>query len=227
MITFWKGFIHNMGKLSIPQIRGYLQEDLALQLGLLIDGLVITGSTIVPGKVDLCRAMLGKVSNRFDDGAMSGHGTECDVDWWLFAPTVVVGLVAIIVSTSQSDRLIRVFVGDKEFEDFRLLLDQCFKVDVSYLFFRTYINYTMVSKKIIRNDICISPEVLGSQDMRNAKVSLIVYVMVEMYEPNLVLRQFGWRKRIPLPPRDIKELHNVDIRRKNDKDWAEKHKEHI
>ncbi|MFQ6621628.1 hypothetical protein Gotur_002135 [Gossypium turneri] len=64
-------------------------------------------------------------------------------------------------------------------------------------------------------------------DMRNAKVSLVVYVMVEMHEPNWVLRQFEWRKRIPPPPRHMKELHKVDMRRKNNKDWAEKHKEHI
>ncbi|KAH1114285.1 hypothetical protein J1N35_007663 [Gossypium stocksii] len=41
-------------------------EDVALQLILSVNGSVITGSTIVPSKVDLCRAILGKVPNRFD-----------------------------------------------------------------------------------------------------------------------------------------------------------------
>ncbi|MBA0717382.1 hypothetical protein Golax_005210 [Gossypium laxum] len=38
-----------------------------------------------------------------------------------------------------------------------------------------------------------------------------------------VLRQFGYRQRIPPPPRDMKELHKVDMWGKNDEDWAEKH----
>ncbi|PPR87531.1 hypothetical protein GOBAR_AA33161 [Gossypium barbadense] len=38
---------------------------------------------------------------------------------------------------------------------------------------------------------------------------------------------FGWSQWIPSPPRDIKELYKVDMQRNNDKDWVEKHKEHI
>ncbi|KAH1097819.1 hypothetical protein J1N35_014740 [Gossypium stocksii] len=89
-----EGFIHNMGKLAILEIRGHLQqarflhashmirgyklsltlinalctitlEYVVLQLDLLVDGLVITGSTVV-----------------------------LDIDRWLSAPIVVVGLVA-------------------------------------------------------------------------------------------------------------------------------------
>ncbi|KAH1067596.1 hypothetical protein J1N35_032583 [Gossypium stocksii] len=41
-------------------------ENVALQLGLSVDGSIVTGSVIVPGKVDLYKAMLGKVPNRFD-----------------------------------------------------------------------------------------------------------------------------------------------------------------
>ncbi|KAH1129576.1 hypothetical protein J1N35_000954 [Gossypium stocksii] len=40
-----------------------------------------------------------------------------------------------------------------------------------------------------------------------------------------VIQQY--RERIPPPPRDMNELHNMDIWGKNDKDWVEKHKEHI
>ncbi|KAH1108281.1 hypothetical protein J1N35_012049 [Gossypium stocksii] len=40
-------------------------EDVALQLGLPIDRLVITRTTIVPSKKDICEAFLGKVSTKF------------------------------------------------------------------------------------------------------------------------------------------------------------------
>ncbi|KAH1055838.1 hypothetical protein J1N35_033903 [Gossypium stocksii] len=76
-------------------------EDVALQLGLLVDGLVITGSAVVPGKVDLYRALLGKVSDRFED--VSGHDTEQYVDRWLPTSVAIMDMVATIVSTSQSD----------------------------------------------------------------------------------------------------------------------------
>ncbi|KAH1039997.1 hypothetical protein J1N35_041740 [Gossypium stocksii] len=40
-------------------------EDVALQLGLPIDGLFIMGSTVIPGKENLCETFLGKVPNKF------------------------------------------------------------------------------------------------------------------------------------------------------------------
>ncbi|MBA0749559.1 hypothetical protein Gogos_003471 [Gossypium gossypioides] len=47
-------------------------------------------------------------------GDASGQATECDVDQWLSAPVVVVGLVATTIFTSQGDRPIYVLVGDKD-----------------------------------------------------------------------------------------------------------------
>ncbi|MBA0783783.1 hypothetical protein Gotri_001439 [Gossypium trilobum] len=40
-------------------------EDVALQLGLPVDEPVVTRSTIIPDKEDICKAFLGKVSNKF------------------------------------------------------------------------------------------------------------------------------------------------------------------
>ncbi|KAH1039932.1 hypothetical protein J1N35_041675 [Gossypium stocksii] len=51
-------------------------EDVALQVGLPVDGLIVMGSTVIPGKVDLCRAMLGKVPNRFDSCRISINSLE-------------------------------------------------------------------------------------------------------------------------------------------------------
>ncbi|KAH1122591.1 hypothetical protein J1N35_005751 [Gossypium stocksii] len=61
-------------------------EDVALQLDLLVDRLVVTRSVIVPSKVDLCKAMLGKVLNRFDGGWISINWLEDNFDKLLEYP---------------------------------------------------------------------------------------------------------------------------------------------
>ncbi|KAH1047464.1 hypothetical protein J1N35_038248 [Gossypium stocksii] len=43
-------------------------EDVVLQLGLPVDGPVITRSEIISDKVTLCRSLLGKVPNKFKGG---------------------------------------------------------------------------------------------------------------------------------------------------------------
>lgn len=39
--------------------------------------------------------------------------------------------------------------------------------------------------------------------------------------------EFTWRKRILPLPWDMEELHKVDLRKKNDEDWLEVHKDYI
>ncbi|MBA0751892.1 hypothetical protein Gogos_000784 [Gossypium gossypioides] len=46
-------------------------EDIALQLGLLVDGPVVIGSVVVPSKKDLCEAFLGKVLRKFQGGQIN------------------------------------------------------------------------------------------------------------------------------------------------------------
>ncbi|KAG8479030.1 hypothetical protein CXB51_028922 [Gossypium anomalum] len=86
-------FIHNTREPPIPEILErwrpkthifYLLcgectitvEDVALQAGLPVDGSVITGSAVVREKMDLCTAMLGKVSNKFKGGRISINWLE-------------------------------------------------------------------------------------------------------------------------------------------------------
>ncbi|KAH1097026.1 hypothetical protein J1N35_013947, partial [Gossypium stocksii] len=95
-----EGSINNMGKLTIPKIRGHLQvarflhashmsgdckldlqlisalctitlKDVVLQIGLAVDEPVITGSAIVPSKVTLCQSLLGNVLKKFEGGRIS------------------------------------------------------------------------------------------------------------------------------------------------------------
>ncbi|MBA0660225.1 hypothetical protein Goklo_012267 [Gossypium klotzschianum] len=53
---------------------------------------------------------------------------------------------------------------------------------------------------------------------KDAKVSLIVYATVEIYELNQVMRRFKYRKQILQSPRYMKKLHKVDMWGKNDED---------
>ncbi|KAH1047592.1 hypothetical protein J1N35_038376 [Gossypium stocksii] len=92
-----------------------------------MDGPIITRSAIISGKVDLCRALLGKVLDKFEDGQISIN--------WL----------------------------EKNFDEL----------------------------------------------------------------PQDRTEEFRWRQSYPLPPRDLKQLHKVDIQGKNDNYWAERHREHI
>ncbi|KAH1057157.1 hypothetical protein J1N35_035222 [Gossypium stocksii] len=128
------------------------------------------------------------------------------------------GLVANTVSTSQSGRPIHVSEGDKnhelscvrlpdELEDIRLLLDQRLKIEFEWV---PYVDLEIISY--------IPLKVLDNQEMWDTNVPLIVNATVEMHELDWVLQQFGYRQRIPPLPRDIKELHKVDIRGKNDGD---------
>ncbi|MBA0750736.1 hypothetical protein Gogos_002126 [Gossypium gossypioides] len=123
-----------MGKPTILEFHGHLQMVgflhvsymfegyVTLQLDLPVDEPVITGSGIVSDKMTLCRFLLEKIPDKFEDETklgiyhivhviprdVLGHTTEVGVNQWLSAPTAVVGLVATTVSTFQGDRPIYV-----------------------------------------------------------------------------------------------------------------------
>ncbi|MBA0870329.1 hypothetical protein Goshw_010962 [Gossypium schwendimanii] len=45
-----------------------------------MDGPIITGSSVVSGKVDICRVLLGKVSDKFEGGRISINWLEKNFD---------------------------------------------------------------------------------------------------------------------------------------------------
>ncbi|KAG8481319.1 hypothetical protein CXB51_026163 [Gossypium anomalum] len=190
-------------------------EDVALQLGVPMDGPVITGFGIISDKVTPCQSMLGKVSNKFDGCRIlinwlednfdeppkdpEDQIEEVNVDWWLSTPTAIVGLVVTIIFMSQGDRPLYDPIGDEwnhglsyvglpeVLEDIRLLLDQRLEAEFEWM---SYANIDVIS--------CILLKVLGNRRMWDAKVSLSV-------------EAFGWRQRILSPPQALKDQHKVDI----------------
>ncbi|MBA0705782.1 hypothetical protein Golax_017943, partial [Gossypium laxum] len=55
--------------------------------------------------------------------------------------------------------------------------------------------------------------------MEHVKVSLVVYVTVEMHESNRVLQQFGFRQSIPVAPQYLDDLHHIDLRERTNENW--------
>ncbi|KAK9103756.1 hypothetical protein Sjap_021010 [Stephania japonica] len=59
------------------------------------------------------------------------------------------------------------------------------------------------------------------------KAPLIFFCVVEMYNPDRVMRQFGLKQRIPPLTNTSKELHKIDLRGKTDKDWSAEHSDYV
>lgn len=65
----WRPGTHNF-HLSCDECTIIL-EDVVLQLGLPVDGIVIMGSGIISDKVTFCQSLLRKVPNKFESGRIS------------------------------------------------------------------------------------------------------------------------------------------------------------
>ncbi|KAG8491652.1 hypothetical protein CXB51_014931 [Gossypium anomalum] len=193
-------------------------EDIVLQLGMPMDGPIIMGSVVVLIKVDLYRALLGKVLDKFEGGWIS-------INWRFFGPRYRIRCQSMVAYSycshgSGGDNSFYVprwnhglsYVGLlKDLEDSKLLLDQCSEADFKWM---SYAETDIIS--------CIPPEVLENREMWDAKVSLVVHTTIEIHESDQVLRQFEWRQRISPPLRDLKELHKVDMLGKKDDDWTQR-----
>ncbi|KAH1039560.1 hypothetical protein J1N35_041303 [Gossypium stocksii] len=224
-----EAFIHNTGEPPILEIHGYLQEagflhafrmqrgckldptlisaflerwrpeahtfylscgeckitlkDVALQLSLSVDEPVITGSTVVWRKMDLCMGLLGRVPN----------SEWAKLSWGFSVLSTLYWELCLAMQPNKMSN------GGCLFE------------------LMSYADPDIIS--------CIPLKVLANREMWHVKVPFIVYAMVKIHESNQVLRQFGYRQRIPPPPRDMNELHKIDMRGKNNEDWVTKHRE--
>ncbi|KAG8485788.1 hypothetical protein CXB51_019133 [Gossypium anomalum] len=142
-------------------------KDVALQLGLLVDGSVITGLAVISGKVDLFHDNVGKspeqVQSCRPDGKYRFYILESPTHtcsrWWNHGPSYVILL--------------------NELEDVRLLLDQYSEIEFEWM---SYADPEIIS--------CFPPEMLDNWKMWDVKVLLVVYAAMEMHRH----RQFGYRQ---------------------------------
>ncbi|KAK5785399.1 hypothetical protein PVK06_039982 [Gossypium arboreum] len=68
---------------------------------------------------------------------------------------------------------------------------------------------------------------LVNPNIQHVNVPLVVYVIVEMYESDRVLRQFGFKQLIPPAPYDIKDLYPIDLHERTDENWLKFHAQFI
>ncbi|KAG8486114.1 hypothetical protein CXB51_019457 [Gossypium anomalum] len=93
-------------------------------MGLLVDGLAVIGSAIVPGKKDLCVTFLGKVPNKFEGGRISMNLLETN---FKELPQNSTGIVkeqyaqAFILRRNHGPSYVGLL---DQLKDIRLLLDQ-------------------------------------------------------------------------------------------------------
>ncbi|MBA0783593.1 hypothetical protein Gotri_001287 [Gossypium trilobum] len=115
-------FIHNLSKSLNTKICGYLQDAeflhvsrmlkgckldptlTSVQLGLPVDGPIVTGPTIVSDKEDICDAFLGRCRTNFKIRSQSV----------VPAPYAVMGVVATTIYTSPNERSLYVSIGEKK-----------------------------------------------------------------------------------------------------------------
>ncbi|MBA0711503.1 hypothetical protein Golax_010675, partial [Gossypium laxum] len=225
-----EAFIHNFAKPPIPAICGYLQEarflhvectitleDLALQLSLSIDGSVVTRSVIVPGKEDLCVALLGKVPKKFDSGRILMNWLEKKFD------------KSPVDATEPHYTEICVRPRNRIRCTSMVAYSCCSrKLGGGYHFYVPDLNgcYTSTLTPTPTSYLVSVQSVGQSEDMGCEGAVDSVHNM-EIQEPNWVMRQFRWRQKISPPPQNLKELHKVDMCRKNDEDWQEVHNKYI
>ncbi|MFQ6634315.1 hypothetical protein Gotur_010701 [Gossypium turneri] len=92
-------------------------------------------------------------------------------------------------------------------KDIRLLLDQQSKAQFQW---------TSYEDPAIR--AVIPDEYFQNPNAWQVKVALINYATVEMYQSDRVLRQFGYRQRIPVAPEVFDDHHKIDLRQLHT-DW--------
>ncbi|MBA0867841.1 hypothetical protein Goshw_004826 [Gossypium schwendimanii] len=51
--------------------------------------------------------------------------------------------------------------------------------------------------------------------------------MVERFESDRMMRQFGCMQRIPSPPQELEDLYKIDLQGKLEEDWPTFHKKYI
>ncbi|KAG8496570.1 hypothetical protein CXB51_007683 [Gossypium anomalum] len=218
-------------------------EDVALQLGLPVDGSVITGSKIISKKVTLCRSLSGNILNKFKGGRilikwLKGNFDELPEDSEDRTKEVVTtssGLQLLRETKLKICHIVHVILGDVRAMNPRSAsIGGCLLLLQSWNHGSSYVGLPEVLKDIRflldqRSEVefkwmpyadtdvisCISPKVFCNRQMWDANVPLTVYAT------------FGWRQRISPSPQDLKDLHKVDMQGKDNINRLMRHEENI
>ncbi|MBA0568128.1 hypothetical protein Golob_005641, partial [Gossypium lobatum] len=195
-------YIHNLPAPPSPLIEPYLRDDEQLQLGLLVDGSVVTRSVYAADWRDVWEELLGKVPETI-------YRARIDLNW---LRTNFGGLDndSTEVQREQQARvyILRIIGG-------LLMLDKS----------QNLFKWMPYSDPAIQE--CIRSEFLMNPNNWHVNVSLVVHAIVEIHESDRVLQQFGFRQSISLTPQDTEDLHHIDLLGRTNKHWPTFHAQYI
>ncbi|KAH1122401.1 hypothetical protein J1N35_005561 [Gossypium stocksii] len=61
---------------------------------------------------------------------------------------------------------------------------------------------------------CVSAEFFANRNIWYIKVPVVVFPTIEMHKSDHIMQQFGCTQHIPLPPQELDDLHNINLRGK-------------
>ncbi|MBA0866074.1 hypothetical protein Goshw_017653, partial [Gossypium schwendimanii] len=181
------GFIHNLVKPSITEIRGYLQEVGFLHKCCILEGCKLDPK-LINALVERWRLEMHTFHPPCDECTITLEDVALQLDLPMDEPVII---RATIVPSKKD--LCAALLG---------------KVPNKFK-----------GGQILMNWLEKNFQKLHSHATEDAKVLLIVYTTVEIYELNQVMLQFEYQRQILQSPRYMKKLHKVDMLGTNDEDW--------
>ncbi|KAF1885815.1 hypothetical protein Lal_00042684 [Lupinus albus] len=201
-------------------------EDVAYQLGLPIDGDIVTRPTNMDWNV-VRHNLLGAIPNErqivgqriqmswLDSTFQQLPDDSTEISWAydripMLAPRLNVpttNLFSLVRRWSQ--HLLTTNIPGHETNIIRSMLD-CLHID--QFVWTPYQNIDVVGQ---------------IPDMARSRVPLICFAIIEWHAADRVMRQFGLQQPIPQDPINLQKQHKMDLRGKNDYNWQQKHDQWI
>ncbi|KAF1868692.1 hypothetical protein Lal_00036130 [Lupinus albus] len=224
LVERWRSEMHTF-HLPIGECTVTL-EDVAYQLGLPIDGDVVTGPTNMDWNV-VCHNLLGAVPNErqivgqqiqmscLDSTFQQLSDDATEISWAydripMLAPRLNVPTTFLFPLVRRwSQHLVTTNILGHATNIIRSMLD---RLRIDQFVWTPYQNFDFMGQ---------------IPDMARSRVPLICFAIVEWHDADRVMTQFSLQQPIPQDPINVQKQHKMDLRGKNDYNWQQKHDQWI